>query len=57
MRAGAVADWQVISYGNTLHGFANPAADGSMMRTALYNEQADRRSWVSMQNLFDEVLT
>jgi len=39
MRAGAVADWQVISYGNTLHGFANPAADGSMMRTALYNEQ------------------
>jgi dienelactone hydrolase len=57
MRAGAVRDWQVISYGNTLHGFTNPAADGSMMRTALYNEQADRRSWASMQNLFDEVLT
>ena len=57
MRAGAVRDWQVISYGNTLHGFTNPAADGSMMRTALYNERADRRSWTSMQNLFDEVLT
>src|SRR6266478_3847241 len=57
MREGAVRDWQVISYGNTLHGFANPAADGSMMRTALYNEQADRRSWASMQSLFDEVLT
>jgi dienelactone hydrolase len=57
MRAAAVADWQVISYGNTLHGFTNPAADGSMMRTALYNEQADRRSWASMQSLFDEVLT
>ena len=57
MRAAGVADWQVISYGNTLHGFANPAADGSMMRTELYNEQADRRSWASMQNLFDEVLT
>ena len=56
MRAAAVADWQVISYGNTLHGFTNPAADGSMMRTALYNEQADRRSWASMQSLFDEVL-
>jgi dienelactone hydrolase len=54
MRAAEVRDWQVISYGNTLHGFANPAADGSMMRTALYSEQADRRSWASMRDLFDE---
>ena len=57
MRQGGVKDWQVIAYGNTLHGFTNPAADGSMMRTALYNEQADRRSWASMRSLFDEVLT
>jgi dienelactone hydrolase len=57
MRAGGVKDWQIIAYGNTLHGFTNPAADGSMMRTALYNEQADRRSWASMKSLFDEVLT
>jgi dienelactone hydrolase len=57
MRAGGVKDWQVIAYGNTLHGFTNPAADGSIMRTALYNEQADRRSWASMKSLFDEVLT
>src|SRR5262249_5193216 len=39
MRAARVADWQVVSYGNTLHGFTNPAADGSMMRTALYHAQ------------------
>jgi dienelactone hydrolase len=57
MRAGSVKDWQIIAYGNTLHGFTNPAADGSMMRSALYNEQADRRSWASMKSLFDEVLT
>ena len=57
MRNAEVRDWQVVSYGNTLHGFTNPAADGSMMRTALYNAQADRRSWASMQSLFDEVLT
>jgi len=57
MRTGGVKDWQVIAYGNTLHGFTNRAADGSMMRTALYNEQADRRSWASMKSLFDEVLT
>jgi dienelactone hydrolase len=57
MRRAAVRDWQVISYGNTLHGFTNPAADGSMLRTALYSEQADRRSWASMRSLFDEVLS
>jgi dienelactone hydrolase len=56
MRAAEVRDWQVISYGNTLHGFTNPAADGSMMRSALYSAQADRRSWASMRSLFDEVL-
>jgi len=56
MRAADVRDWQVISYGNTLHGFTNPAADGSMMRTALYHEQSDRRSWAAMKGLFDEVL-
>jgi dienelactone hydrolase len=56
MRAAKVRDWQVISYGNTLHGFTNPAADGSMMRTAMYNPEADRRSWAAMRGLFDEVL-
>jgi len=57
MRAGDVKDWQIIAYGNTLHGFPTPAADGSMLRPALYNEQADRRSWASMKSLFDEVFT
>jgi dienelactone hydrolase len=55
MRAAAVSDWQLISYGNTMHGFTNPDADGSIMRAALYNEQADRRSWASMRSLLDEV--
>jgi dienelactone hydrolase len=54
MRGAGVADWQVISYGNTLHGFTNPAADGSMLRSALYNAQADRRSWASMRSLLEE---
>src|SRR5438445_4822370 len=51
MRAGAVKDWQIIAYGNTLHGFTNPAAAGSMMRAAVHHEQADRRSWASMKSL------
>jgi len=36
------------------HGFT--AADGSMMRTTRYSEQADRRSPASMRSLFNEVL-
>ena len=56
MRGAQVPDWQLISYGNTLHGFTNPAADGSMLRSALYSARADRRSWASMRGLFDEVL-
>jgi dienelactone hydrolase len=56
MRAAKVADWQVVSYGNTLHGFTNPSADGSMMRTALYHEQSDRRSWAAMRAFLDETL-
>ncbi len=56
MRTALVRDWQIVSFGNTLHGFTNPAADGSMMRAALYSAQADRRSWASMRSLFDEVL-
>ncbi|KRR04767.1 hypothetical protein CQ12_21125 [Bradyrhizobium jicamae] len=34
-----------------------PAADGAIIRAALYNEQADRRSRASMKSLFDDVLT
>ena len=56
MRAAQVPDWQLISYGSTLHGFTNPAADGSMLRSALYSAKADRRSWASMRGLFEEVL-
>jgi dienelactone hydrolase len=56
MRAAQVRDWQVISYGNALHGFTNPAADGSIFQSARYHEQSDRRSWAAMQGLFDEVL-
>ena len=55
MRAASVRDWQVISYGNTLHGFTNPAADGSILPAALYNQRSDRRSWAAMQSFFDEV--
>jgi dienelactone hydrolase len=54
MRAARVQDWQVISYGGTLHGFTNPAADGSILPSARYNETADRRSWQAMRSFLAE---
>jgi dienelactone hydrolase len=51
----AGADWQVISYGNTVHSFTNPSADGSVMPAILYNERTDHRSWAAMSRFFEEV--
>jgi len=56
MRAAAVRDWQIITYGNTSHAFTNPAADGSFLSGTLYNEQSDRRSWAAMISVLEEVL-
>jgi dienelactone hydrolase len=53
MRA-AKADWQVISYGSTLHSFTNPEADGSLNPAILYNESTDKRSWGAMRDFFQE---
>ena len=53
MRA-AGADWQVVSYGNTVHSFTNPEADGSLNPAILYNEKTDRRSWAAMRGFFQE---
>lgn len=55
MRA-AGADWQVIAYGGTVHGFTNPNA-GKIVKLdgVAYNAQAARRSWAAMQAFFDEI--
>ncbi len=51
----AGADWQLISYGNTVHSFTNPDADGTMMPGIKYNAQSDARSWRAMKNFFEEI--
>ena len=56
MRAAKVEDWQVISYGNTRHGFTNPAADGSILPAAHYHARSDRRAWSAMQLFLAEVV-
>lgn len=45
----AGADWQLHSYGHTVHAFTNPA------REEMYNPRADRRSWQAMRNFLDEI--
>jgi dienelactone hydrolase len=50
----AGADWQVHSYGHTLHAFTNPVANNPDFGT-VYNATADKRSWQTMQNFFAEI--
>ena len=50
----AGADWQVHSYGNTMHAFTNPVANDPDFGT-VYQPDADRRSWVSMIKFLEEV--
>jgi dienelactone hydrolase len=48
-------DWQLHAYSHTVHAFTRPAANNPGFGT-VYNATADRRSWQSMLNFFDEVL-
>ena len=50
----AGADWQVHSYGHTLHAFTNPVANNPDFGT-VYNANADKRSWQAMQNFLTEI--
>lgn len=50
----AGADWQVHSYGHTLHAFTNPQANNPDFGT-VYRAEADRRSWQAMQNFLLEI--
>lgn len=51
----AEVDWQMHTYGGAQHSFTNPGADAYGMNGVKYNKAADRRSWVHMQQLFDEL--
>ena len=49
------ADWQLVSYGHTVHGFTRPEANNPELGV-VYNARADARSWQSMLQFFAEVL-
>ncbi|MGZ8135905.1 MAG: dienelactone hydrolase family protein [Methylococcaceae bacterium] len=50
----AGADWQLYTYGNTMHAFTNPVANNPDFGT-VYQPDADRRAWQAMQNFLAEI--
>ena len=50
----AGADWQLHTFGNTMHAFTNPAANNPDFGT-VYQPDADRRSWLLMENFLTEI--
>jgi dienelactone hydrolase len=50
----AGADWQLHTFGNTMHAFTNPVANNPDFGT-VYQPDADRRSWVMMENFLTEI--
>ncbi len=48
-------DWQMIQYGGAQHSFTNPSADQYGLKGATYHKLADQRSWIHMQQFFDEL--
>jgi dienelactone hydrolase len=49
----AGADWELVSYGNTVHAFTDWSANTPGM--AMYNAESDRRSWALMQDFLREI--
>ena len=54
MREGNV-DWQMVSYGRTVHSFTNPNAGNDPSKGTAYNPDADRRSFEAMKLFFEEL--
>ncbi|MGI0487557.1 dienelactone hydrolase family protein [Pantanalinema rosaneae CENA516] len=53
----AKVDWQLVSYGNTVHSFTNPEAGNDPSKGSAYNPIADRRSFAAMQQFFAELFS
>lgn len=51
----AAADWQMNSYGGTVHSFTNPDAGSDPSTGSAYNKAADQRSWQAMKLFLKEI--
>jgi dienelactone hydrolase len=50
----AGADWQLHTFGHTMHAFTNPVANNPDFGT-VYQPDADRRSWLMMKDFLTEI--
>jgi len=50
----AGVDWQFHTFGNTMHAFTNPLANNPDFGT-VFQPDADRRSWLLMENFLTEI--
>lgn len=48
------ADWQMVHYGNAVHGFTNPQAQ-DLQAGICFDAKADARSWQHMRNFLGEL--
>jgi dienelactone hydrolase len=55
-KSSALADWQVVTYSGTKHGFTYPDAASRKIDWIEYQKVSDERSWQAMQSFFDEIL-
>jgi hypothetical protein len=51
----ANVDWQLISYGNTVHSFTNWDLDSDHSKPAACNAKSEARSWAAMRTFFEEI--
>jgi dienelactone hydrolase len=51
----AKVDWQLISYGNTVHSFTNWDLASDHSKPAAFNVKSDARSWTAMRAFFEEI--
>jgi len=51
----ANANWEMMIFSGTRHGFTNPGAGEYGIDNLAYNETADKRSWAAMQQMFQEL--
>ena len=51
----AGATFRVVTYPGAKHSFTNPKAESHGMPALAYNEEADRKSWKEMLDLFKEI--
>jgi dienelactone hydrolase len=51
----AAADWQIVTYSGTKHGFTYPDAESRKIDWIEYNQSTDERSWTAMKSFFQEI--